>query len=329
MDGEGREKTERVLGIYTRLMNGALVNKAEEATRYHTSERSIQRDIDDIRNYLEETEDNGGVINTVVYDRVRKGYHLERIYDVKLTNPEILAICKILLDSRGLRKDEMELLLKKLIDCCVPAENRKLVNELIANEKFHYIQPKHGKRFIDSMWQIGMAIQESRVISFEYQGVRATKTHAREVEPVAILFAGYYFYMLAFIRNIDKEVAFSNIDDANPTIYRIDRIENLKVTDERYRIPYKDRFEEGEFRKRVQFMFPGKLRRVKFKYKGYSMEAVEDRLPTARVVKTIKEVVRDKEQDVFIVEAEVYGDGIDQWFRQQGDMVEVLNDSIR
>ncbi len=324
MDADGREKTARVLGIYTKLMNGSLVNKATEAVRYHTSERSIQRDIDDFRNYLDETEDNGGIINSVVYDRIRKGYRLERIYDVKLTNPEILAICKILLDSRGLRKDEMEALLKKLIDCCVPEENRKLVNELIANEKFHYIQPKHGKRFIETMWQIGTAINENRVITFGYQGVRATKTHDRVVEPVAIMFAGYYFYMLGFIRNIDKEVAFANIDDANPTIYRIDRIENLTITDEHYKIPYKDRFEEGEFRKRVQFMFPGKLRRVRFKYKGYSMEAVEDRLPTARVIKTVKETVRDKEQDVFIVEAEVYGDGIDQWFRQQGDMVEVL-----
>lgn len=318
------DKVDRVLGLYTRLMSGALINKAIEAKRYNTSERSIQRDIDSIRNYLDETEDNGGIINTVVYDRARKGYRLERIYDIKLTNPEILAICKILLDSRALRKDEMDSLLKKLIDCCVPEENRKFVNELIKNEKFHYIQPKHGKHFMETMWQIGTAIQECRVIKFSYQGVRATKSHDREVEPVAILFAGMYFYMLGFIRNIDKETAFANIDDANPTIYRIDRLENVRITDTRFKIPYKNRFEEGEFRKRVQFMFGGKLRRVKFKYKGYSMEAVEDRLPTARVVSTVKEMVRDKEQDVFIVEAEVYGDGIEQWFRQQGEMVEVI-----
>ena len=322
--GEDSAKIDRVLGMYTRLMNGALINKATEATRYHTSERSIQRDIDDIRNYLEVTDDNGGVINSVIYDRARKGYRLERIYDIKLTNPEILAICKILLDSRGLRKDEMDSLLNKLIDCCVPEENRKRVNDLIGNEKFHYIQPKHGKRFIETMWNIGTAIQENRVIRFDYQGVRATKTHEREIQPVAIMFSGYYFYMLGFIQNIDKATAFENIDDANPTIYRIDRIGNLKVTDQRFKIPYKDRFEEGEFRKRVQFMFPGKLRKVRFKYKGYSMEAVEDRLPTAKIIGTVKEIVRDKEQDVFIVEAEVYGDGIDQWFRQQGEMVEIL-----
>ena len=316
MAEDSREKTARVLGLYTRLMNGSLINKENAAKEYHTSTRSIQRDIDDIRNYLDDTEDNGGVINSVIYDRARKGYRLERIYDIKLTNPEILAICKILLDSRALRKDEMDSLLKKLIECCVPEDNRKMVNDLVNNEKFHYIQPKHGKRFIETMWQIGTAIQEHRVISFDYQGVRGHSPKHREVEPVAILFAGYYFYMLGFIRNIDKEVAFADIDDANPTVYRIDRIERLTITDEHYRIPYKDRFEEGEFRKRVQFMFPGKFRRVKFRYKGYSIEAVEDRLPTAKAV--------EQEDGTFIVTAEVYGDGIDQWFRQQGEMVEVM-----
>ncbi len=55
MDSDSKEKVSRVLEMYTKLMNGALVNKTSEAVRYHTSERSIQRDIDDIRNFLDET----------------------------------------------------------------------------------------------------------------------------------------------------------------------------------------------------------------------------------------------------------------------------------
>ena len=50
---ESTDKVERTLGIYTKLMNGALVNKATEAINYGVNERTIQRDIDDIRNYLE------------------------------------------------------------------------------------------------------------------------------------------------------------------------------------------------------------------------------------------------------------------------------------
>ncbi len=48
-----RDKIARVLGIYTKLINGCLINKSEEAQNYGVNERSIQRDIGDIRNYLE------------------------------------------------------------------------------------------------------------------------------------------------------------------------------------------------------------------------------------------------------------------------------------
>ncbi|MCR4960773.1 MAG: WYL domain-containing protein [Lachnospiraceae bacterium] len=324
MQDDSTQKLNRTLGIYSRLMGGAIINKQEEADRYKVALRSIQRDIEDIRNFLMDPDENDGVINNVVYDRAKKGYRLERIFNIKLTNPEVLSICKILLDSRSLTKPEMDDILRKLIECCVPLESRKVVRNLISNEQFHYIQPKHGKVFMQNMWDIGMAIESQNLIEFSYQGVRGSKPHERVVEPAAIMNADMYFYMVGFIQNIDKQERFDDPNDLNPTIYRIDRIQDLKITSTRFSRPYKDRFQEGEFRKRIQFMFGGKLRRVRFKYKGYSMEAVEDRLPTARVISTVREEVRGNEQDVFIVEAEVYGDGIDMWFRQQGDMVEVM-----
>ena len=74
-------KATRILGIYTRLLNGKYVNKPELAKHYNTSERSIQRDIDDIRSFLDDTEENDGVINSIIYDRAHKGYNLKRTND--------------------------------------------------------------------------------------------------------------------------------------------------------------------------------------------------------------------------------------------------------
>ena len=101
MDNPSNDKIMRVLGIYTKLINGEVVNKSEEARYYNVNERSIQRDIDDIRNYMDMQVENTGIINSVVYDRVERGYRLEQVYKLKLTNSEILAICIILLDSRA------------------------------------------------------------------------------------------------------------------------------------------------------------------------------------------------------------------------------------
>jgi predicted DNA-binding transcriptional regulator YafY len=310
------EKVNRVLGIYTRLINGGLVYKMEEAANYGVNERTIQRDIDDIRNYLEQRTDNSGIVNSVIYDRELRGYRLEQIYHLRFQNSEILAVCKILLDSRAFTKKEMTDMLDKLIECCVPKSNQKLVQDLIRNEEYHYIEPHHQSVFIDKMWDIGQAIHDHYYIEIEYQRMRDRKTVKRKLKPAAIMFSEYYFYLTAFIEDEKTKQDFEVMDDAFPTIYRIDRIQSCRVLDEHYHIPYNERFEEGEFRKRVQFMYGGKLQKVKFKYKGESIEAVLDRLPTAWIL--------DEEDGVYTVSAEVFGKGIDMWLRSQGDWVELI-----
>lgn len=319
---EQTDKIERVLGLYTKLINGSVINKAEEANNYNVNERSIQRDIDDIRNYMDIKGSEDGIINSVVYDRKVKGYRLEQIYKLKFTNPEILAICKILLDSRAFTKKEMDAMLAKLIESCVPAENQKLVKELIRNEEFHYIEPRHGSVFVDKMWDIGQAIHNNQYIEIQYQGVQGSSIKTRKLKPLAVMFSEMYFYLAALIDDDKVRENFNVINDSFPTIYRIDRIQGLKVLEEKFHIPYTNRFEEGEFRKRIQFMYGGKLRRVKFKYMGYSVEAVLDKLPTARILS--EEIHEDKKRTVYTISAEVFGNGIDMWLNSQGENIIIL-----
>ena len=56
----GENKVERVLAIYQMLTDGESVNKRELADRFHVNERTIQRDIEDIRVYLEESQETVG-----------------------------------------------------------------------------------------------------------------------------------------------------------------------------------------------------------------------------------------------------------------------------
>lgn len=306
----------RVLQIYSKLLDGYVVNKAEEAEKYGVNERSIQRDIDHIRNFLDEDSERTGVINTVVYDRIAKGYRLETIYQMRLQNSEVLALCKILLDSRAFTKAEMEEMLDKLISCCVPMVNQKRVKELIRNEEFHYVEPRHKTRFIETMWDIGQAISESRYIEIDYYRTKDKSVVHRKLRPAAIMFSEYYFYLTAFIDDEEVKKDFSVLNDSFPTIYRIDRIRSLKVLDERFNIPYSSRFEEGEFRKRIQFMYGGKLQKVKFKYTGPDVDAILDRLPTAQIL--------DEDDGGYTISAEVFGSGINMWLRSQGTYVELL-----
>lgn len=129
----------------------------------------------------------------------------------------------------------------------------------------------------------------------------------RNVYPQGLLFSEYYFYLIAFIEGTSYEY---------PTIYRVDRIKDLVITDKKYKVDYSKRFKDGEYRKLIQFMQTGELEKIKFKFTGRSIEAVLDRLPNAKVVK--------ERHGEYIVETNMFGKGIKMWLLSQGDSVEVL-----
>ncbi len=309
MKDSAEAKSVRLLTIYSRLVNGELLVKSELAEQHHVSNRSIQRDMESLRCFIA----NQFLAQDIIYDHQLHGYRLVSHLPKGLTNNEVLAVCKILLESRSMQKSEMLPILSKLIDCCVLAENRKMLHDLVANEAFHYIEPHHKKSILGNLWDIGQAIQKRNVLEIDYEKLGCANTVHRVIEPVGLLFSEYYFYLAAFIRNIDKDTEFENSDDLFPTIYRIDRIRDFKVLAEQFNVPYRNRFEEGEFRKRVQFMYGGKLQTVRFRYVGPSIEAVLDRIPTAKVI--------SESTDGYVIKAEVFGKGIEMWLRSQGDMV--------
>lgn len=305
-------KADRLLYIYSKLVNGEYVNKSELATYFHVSEKSIQRDINSLRCFFTEQ----SIPQIVKYDGKTKGYFLERKINYTLTNSEIFAVCKILLESRSMVKEEIVPILDKLVYCCVLPENRTTIQELISNEKFHYIKPHHQKKILSNFWKLGQAIHKNLVIEIECHKMKGNETVIRKIEPVGLFFSEYYFYLVGFIQDIDKEKCFRNPDDIFPTIYRVDRIKNYTITKEKFIPIYKNRFEEGEFRKRIQFMYGGKLRHIKFKYTGLSIEAIQDRLPTAEIIQQC--------EDGYIIKAEVFGDGVDMWLKSQGDTIQLL-----
>lgn len=312
MENVSAFKLDRVLYIYFKLARGEVLSKQELAQQFQVTERSIQRDLSGLRCFL--AEQNMG--QDIIYDKAAHGYYIENVSPTALSNSEILAVCKILLESRSMRKDEMLPILDKLISCCVPEQNKKAVQMLISNEQYHYIEPHHRKHILNGLWELGQAVQNHQVIEIQYERIKEPRLVTRQIEPVGIMFSEYYFYLTAFLRNVDRDTEFENADDLFPTIYRIDRIQSFKILDERFHVPYKDRFEEGKFRKRIQFMYGGKLETIRFRYTGPSLEAVLDRLPTAEVI--------DSDSEGWTISAEIFGKGIEMWLRSQGSYVSVI-----
>lgn len=183
-------KNMRILCLYIQFCQGKIINKMEAADSFGVDERSIQRDIDDIRSFMDKYQ----VINTydsrqIVYNRNEKGFVMTGCDSIMMTNGEILAIAKILLGSRAFTKEEINKILDKLIQGCVPLKNVKLVTDLIANEKYHYIEPHHKTNILNKLCDIGMAIREHNLLEITYRRGDISKGIVqRIVEPAAILF---------------------------------------------------------------------------------------------------------------------------------------------
>ncbi len=307
------KKVERIMSLYTRLLKGNVISKDEESKRFNVNKKTIQRDIDDIRAYLANNFESN---KELVYERKINAYRLTNINDENFTNSEIFTVCKILLESRALVNEEMMPIIDKLLRMCSPEKYKKRISELISNEKFHYLEPHHGQKFVERMWDISDAVYNHKLMRIRYNKLKEIDAVKRMIQPVGIMFSEYYFYLCAYI-SVSEEMP-DVPKRPFPTIYRIDRIVEYEVLEETFRVPYADRFEEGEFRKRVQFMFGGELRTIRFLYKGLSIESVLDRFPTAEITK--------HNENGWYITAEVYGDGVDMWLRGQGNTIEMLND---
>ncbi|WP_281884874.1 YafY family protein [Paenibacillus sp. YYML68] len=294
----------RMLDIYELLNKGELIIKAELSKRYGVTEKTIQRDIDELRVYLGDTRFSERE-TSIIYDRSRSGYYLSRMDREWITNEEVLAVCKILLESRAFCKEELDSLIVKLL-MQVTKNDRKQVENMIRNEQFYFVPLKHGKKLLGRIWELSQYISHNEVVRIRYVRKDGMERE-HEVKPVAIMFSEYYFYLVAFMSDDRHDF---------PTVFRVDRIGQFQGLGTKFKVPYKDKFNDGEFRKRVQFMYTGELRRVKFKFSGTSIDAVLDRLPTSEIL--------SENEGIYLISVEVYGNGIDMWLRSQGAKVEVV-----
>ena len=117
-------KKERILTIYQRLCSGEVIRKREIAELFQVDPRSVQRDIDDLRAYFADGPAGQGTHPSLIYDRRKRGYVLD-CGSRKMTGGELLAVCKILLESRAFTRKELEPLVEKLVYNCCPPSDRK------------------------------------------------------------------------------------------------------------------------------------------------------------------------------------------------------------
>lgn len=294
------DKITRILILYYRLIRGEWISKTEFSIEHGITERTFDRDIEDIRIFLSEIYTS----KELLFDREEKAYHLTGCSQIEISAVEICAIIKILISSRAFNEEEMRGLLSS-VSKLIPLEKQKIMDQLIYSEINCYKQLEHGKAILKMNWDLNKCILNQRKIKLLYYKATGEKV-SRIVLPISVIFSEVYFYLIAFIE--DKDYDF-------PAFFRIDRIESFEVMDEVYSRSLYQKYNVGEMKNSIQFMYAGELTEVKLKCNVSSLEAVLDRLPNAEII--------HKDADA-ILKARIFGQGIVKWILSQGDNIEVL-----
>ncbi|WP_302298197.1 helix-turn-helix transcriptional regulator [Phascolarctobacterium faecium] len=295
---QSTDKVTRILMLYQELLNGNIVKKATFVLEHQITERTFERDIDDIRLFLTEFYET----KELIYDQLNDGYKFIGNQEKVFTEFEFLIIAKILFGSRALRKDEMIETVNTLKDE-LPKYNQDRVKHLLDNEIFHYHSPSHNKAIIKMCWDLGQCILRKVIIemTYEKQDKRLIK---RLVFPEAVIFSDYYFYLIASLAEEQYKY---------PAFYRVDRIKEFRIIEH---VNIVRNIDIGEMRKKLRKMYSGNLCKVRVKCNETVVEPMLDCFPDAKVINKVANCV--------FVEAEVFDIGFVKWAVSQLDDIEVL-----
>lgn len=286
------KKKLRLLEIFNDLNEGKILTKKELCIRYECSEKSIQRDMADLKHSF---------ANTIEYDKQKKGYRLPRKESDNLNQNDIYVLLKILFSSKAFCKEEMNHFASCLNHLC----DNQLAQE-INDELFYYKNPTHTGQLLTIIEDFYGAMKMCRKVKLTYKR-QDHKEVTHTICPVNIIFNEYYFYLLAYMDDLTKPF---------PAVFRMSRIVHYEILVEDFYKDYGERVKDGEYKKRIQYMYQGNLIHIKFRFFGDSLDAVLDRIPTATLIQ--------KKQNDYILEAEVYNKGIVMWLLSQQQFLEVL-----
>ena len=103
----------------------------------------------------------------------------------------MIAVCKVLLESRSLQKRELDAILDKLLSVCVSPGDKRAIAQVIRNEQFYYTEPRHGQPLTEWLWTLAQAVQSRSVLQVRYR-TQAGEEKQRTLQPVGLMFSEFY-----------------------------------------------------------------------------------------------------------------------------------------
>lgn len=197
------DKVTRILFLYRALMKGALIYKSSACVNFGISPRSFDRDIQDIRLFLSESFSN----LELVFDEERQGYGIKNVDTRReIGTGEAYILTKLLLDSRQMRTDDQEEIVKIMLSQLSSTEKRRVIPVLSHSPK---PSPCLNKASVKLVEDLLLSIERKDRISLQFE----TQYQERICVPYSVEF-----------RNRDAFLAAWDLEENQPLLYVLDEI---------------------------------------------------------------------------------------------------------
>lgn len=197
-------KHERLLYIYTRLLNGKQLNKSTLAETLDINLRSVQRDFSDINNFLYEDEEWRGLNAKIVYNQLLETHSLQT-YPLKFKQQMLITL---LYQIKGTLPIVHEDIYKFIAQFSISSTNHKvLIHNLL--RKFHIKERDFNYAYL---------IQTANCIDSKYNMRIQTVTGQNlYVSPINIQVIEDETWMSYIVDNYIDAIKFEDISQLNAT----------------------------------------------------------------------------------------------------------------
>lgn len=291
-------KNPRILWIYTTLLQGYRLNKKELALQYEVTEKSIQRDMEDLRAFFHQNTPK----KELLYDSKAKEYYLQdQRLNMKMPAKEVIPILKTVFESSAILPYRLFPVLERMAELISDEQDREMVQHFLHQEQECYQAPDYQTQIGEMLCRAERAVWEKRWVRLRYRREENTSELEAIVLPQAVVLRENRFFLVAQTTEGVRHNAMG--------MYQVDLIVDIEP---QYPSQLHQRQNQKQVRQKIISTKAGEEYRVQFVYHGPSLSSIIKKFPSAKGVPV---------EDGWQVEIMVYGKAIGTWLRGQGKQI--------
>ena len=87
------------------------------------------------------------------------------------------------------------------------SKQRKDIENIIGNELYNYVPLEHNSLLLTKIWDLSELIRNREILQVKYIKANGEEV-IRKIKPVSIIFSEYYFYLIAYFKDLDSPIVY-------------------------------------------------------------------------------------------------------------------------